>query len=448
MARRSSPSAATGSWSRRPSTSRRPSASPRRRSEPRASGPRRCSTAPGRASATGATAGRRCSRSAPSLPLPRGPARGRRRCRSTSAARSRSCSAAVELDIVHVHEPFAPSPPRRRCATRSRSTSGASTSRPSGSSRPRWRGRWWRSSSAGSTPARRPAARPAELMERFFPGAYELIEPGADRGERWWPGDRRRSGASGPCGSPTASRRSAARCGSSCARCGGSRRARLGGGGLVRRPRTDARASRGRLRERVHAGPARRGVAGGADRGRRRRLRRLRRPARRPAWCARRSPPARSRCLPPRLYQELIGDGERGPALPARRRAHPGGPARAPDRRPRAARASCVAQAAGAVPDWAEVADEVEDVYGGSCARRHDPRGNPELRRRGSRAGARSTSTCTCTPTTRRTAPPRSRCCWRPPASAGWGRSRSPTTTRSRARSRRARSPRRSAGSR
>ena len=35
-----------------------------------------------------------------------------------------------------------------------RSTSPPSTRRRSGCSRPRWRGRWWRSSSAGSTPAR------------------------------------------------------------------------------------------------------------------------------------------------------------------------------------------------------------------------------------------------------------------------------------------------------
>ena len=35
------------------------------------------------------------------------------------------------LDFVHVHEPFAPSTRRSRCATRGRSTSARSTRRPS-----------------------------------------------------------------------------------------------------------------------------------------------------------------------------------------------------------------------------------------------------------------------------------------------------------------------------
>ncbi len=47
--------------------------------------------------------------------------------------------------------------PRRPCATPRRSMSPPSTRRRSGCSRPRWRGRWSRSSSAGSTPARWPA---------------------------------------------------------------------------------------------------------------------------------------------------------------------------------------------------------------------------------------------------------------------------------------------------
>ena len=46
--------------------------------------------------------------------------------------------------------------PRPRCATPPRSTSPPSTRRRSGCSRPRWRGRWSRSSSAASTPARWP----------------------------------------------------------------------------------------------------------------------------------------------------------------------------------------------------------------------------------------------------------------------------------------------------
>ena len=53
---------------------------------------------------------------------------------------------------------------------------------------------------------------------------------------------------------------------------------------------------------------------------------------------------------------------------------------------------------------WARVADELEDVYAGLTARRHDDRGNPALRERLRGPRARSTSTSTCTPTTRTTA--------------------------------------------
>ena len=63
----------------------------------------------------------------------------------------------------------------------------------SASSPPRWRGPWSRSSSAGSTPARSSCRTTSELMERFFPGTYELVAPGADRGvEGWWPRRRDR----------------------------------------------------------------------------------------------------------------------------------------------------------------------------------------------------------------------------------------------------------------
>ena len=120
-------------------------------------------------------------------------ARARRRCRSTSAGRSRACSAGSTSTSSTSTTRSRPASPRRRCATRARSTSAASTSPASAPSRPRWRGRWSRSSSAGSTRAR-PAAATEELIERFFPGHYERVEPGADaRVEPWWPGAARRA---------------------------------------------------------------------------------------------------------------------------------------------------------------------------------------------------------------------------------------------------------------
>ena len=61
---------------------------------------------PGRCSAART---RGWSRSGRAFPLPSGPRAGPRRSRSTSAGRWSACSGAVPLDLVHVHEPFAPS---------------------------------------------------------------------------------------------------------------------------------------------------------------------------------------------------------------------------------------------------------------------------------------------------------------------------------------------------
>ena len=93
-----------GAWSRRP-----PSRGPRSASRGGDPGGRR----PGRALRRRRQ--RRHRRGVPVLALaaasrcPGARARGPRRCRSTSAARSRACSAASTIDVVHVHEPFAPS---------------------------------------------------------------------------------------------------------------------------------------------------------------------------------------------------------------------------------------------------------------------------------------------------------------------------------------------------
>ena len=57
-----------------------------------------------------------------------------------------------------------------------------------------------------------------DLVQRFFPGDYRVIRPGADLAPRPARGSARSSR------SCSASRRSGRRCGSSCARCGGCRR--------------------------------------------------------------------------------------------------------------------------------------------------------------------------------------------------------------------------------
>ena len=150
-----------------------------------------------------------------------------------------------------------------------------------------------------------------------------------------------------------------------------------------RRTPTEVRVSQ-QLRERVRVVGPRETLARGADRRRRRARRRLRRArASRPTSSARRSPRRRSRSarsMP--LYNELTRDGELGPAVPARRRDHPRGPARAPARERRRCAASSLRKARGAVRDWGAVADQVEEIYERIAARRHDPRGNPEVRRR------------------------------------------------------------------
>ena len=112
---------------------------------------------------------------------------------------------------MHVHEPFAPSASPRPCATRARSTWAPSTRPPSACCRPRWRARSWSSCSGRLDGRTASFAATRELMQRYFPGDYRVIRPGADLLRREADGAYRTS-SSRP-------RRSAAPCGSSCARC-------------------------------------------------------------------------------------------------------------------------------------------------------------------------------------------------------------------------------------
>ena len=94
----------------------------------------------------------------------------------------------VELDIVHVHDPFAPS--AASVALRhSRSLNVGSFHEPTERILSTQVARPLVEIFFGRLDARTVSCRTtADLMERFFPGTYELVEPGADRGvEGWWP---------------------------------------------------------------------------------------------------------------------------------------------------------------------------------------------------------------------------------------------------------------------
>ena len=277
---------------------------------------------------------------------------------------------------------------RRPCATRARSTSAASTSRPSACSRPRSRGRWSRSSSGRLDARTTSCATTAELMERFFPGPYELVEPGRRPRRRAAGGRARRAGRRR---APDADRllrstRSAAPCACSCARSGGCSPpddwevGRLGAG---RRARC---GSPQQLRDRGSAssGPGDSSpeeLIAGADVARRR----VRRPARR----ARPGPQGARRRAPSRSCSQLAALQRAHPrrraraAVPARRRDHPRGPARAAAREPGAAPRARRGRRAGRSRDWGAVDRPGRgDLRSGSARAATTRAGNPEIRRR------------------------------------------------------------------
>ena len=83
-------------------------------------------------------------------------------------------------------------------------------------------------------------------------------------------------------------------------------------------------------------------------------------------------------------YSEVVGDGERGLLFP------PGDPITLAGQLERltehsTVRKSLASAARDATRPWSEVAEDFEEIYLGAVARRHDPRGNPEVRRRLSR---------------------------------------------------------------
>jgi predicted metal-dependent phosphoesterase TrpH/glycosyltransferase involved in cell wall biosynthesis len=328
-----------------------------------------------------------------SLPMPRGPGP---RAAPVPIDVSRSLEellGGVELDIVHVHDPFAPS--AASVALRhSRSLNVGSFHEPTERilstqvARPLveiFFGRLDARTASGSATS--------DLMERFFPGTYELITPGADRGvEGWWPGSR--DADRPPGGDPERpvrivfclqEERGAMRLFLRALR-----RLPLGLAweAAVWRPDGDEIRIGRRLRDRVHAlGPRQASpdqLVAGADvvcvaSGGPRVAPGLVRKA-----LASGTVPVASRLA---LYEELIGDGERGLLFPPGDAVTLAGQLQRLIAEPRL-RDELIRAGRDAVPGWEAVADQVEDVYLRLCARRHDPRGNPEVRGRLSRRRA------------------------------------------------------------
>ena len=341
-------------------------------------------------------------------------ARGAPRCRSTSRARSRSSSRS------------------------SRSTSATSTSRSRRASRASAL-RHSRALNVGTfhAPTERVLAtqvarkrRPARLRPprrahrglrghgrahaRFFPADYDVVAPG--RRPAGAPGAARRSA----CGSPSSTTRSAARCGCSCARCGGWTPSCRGRRSCT--PRADRRPRRRCAPSCASACASSRASDEALAAGRRARRRRPTASRPRPALLLR-APAAGAVPVAARLpvYEEVARRGRARAAVRARRRRHAG---RASCARLVATR-RCASACAAAAARRGSLERGRRRARGAStrALRRAPPRRARRRRPRAAPAGPpdSSTSTCTCTPTTATTAPRRSRCCWRPRATRGSG---------------------------
>ena len=293
----------------------------------------------------------------------------------------------VELDVVHVHDPFAPS--AASVALRhSRSLNVGSFHEPTERILSTQVARPLVEIFFGRLDARTASCRTTSaLMERFFPGTYELVTPGADREVKgWWP--RRSDGgrAAEPDRGPAVriafclqEERGALRLFLRALR-----RLPLGldwEAAVWSMDGDEIRVAR-RLRDRVHS--VGRGQASpeeliaGAD------VACVASGGPRPApglvriALASGAVPVVSR-LP--IYEELTADGERGLLFP------PGDAVTLAGQLERlivepGLRGELRRAGGDAVPDWGEVADQVEDIYLRLCARRHDPRGNPAVRGR------------------------------------------------------------------
>jgi predicted metal-dependent phosphoesterase TrpH/glycosyltransferase involved in cell wall biosynthesis len=319
-----------------------------------------------------------------SLAMPRGP---RPRAAPVPIDLSRPLEellGGVQFDVVHVHDPFAPS--AASVALRhSRSLNVGSFHEPSERILSTQVARPLVEIFFGRLDARTVSCRTtSELMERFFPGTYELVAPGADADtEGWWP--RRRGGR------PEANSDRPVRIAFCLEEERGALRLFLR---AVRRlplaldwevavwlpDAGEVRIAR-RLRERVHAiGPREATpeeliaaadlvcVASGGPRTAPRMVR---------AGLATGTVPVASH-LP--LYEELIGDGQRGLLFPPGDAVTLAGQLERLIAEPRL-RNELARGGRDAVRDWDAVTDQVEEIYRRLTARRH-PDGDAGLRRK------------------------------------------------------------------
>ena len=288
----------------------------------------------------------------------------------------------VDFDLVHVHDPFAPSL-TSAALRQSRSLNVGSFHEPNERTlstqvaRPLveiFLGRLdARTTSCGAT---------EELLERFFPGQYERVAPGADPGiEPWWPEAGAQPGGSGPLRIAFCldEEKGALRLFLRAIR-------RLDPDGdweavVWTAETTDVRISQ-RLRERVRVVRPRdcspEALIAGAD------VLVAASGGPRPAPHLVRQALASSTvpvCAQIPIYTELTRDGEAGLLF------QPGDAITLAGQLERlltsaAPRRELLRKARGAVRGWDAVADQVEEIYARLAARRHDPTGKPEVRRR------------------------------------------------------------------
>jgi hypothetical protein len=321
------------------------------------------------------------------LPLPGGP---RPRAAPVPLDVSRTVEtllSSVELDVVHVHEPYAPTA-ASTTLRHSRSLNVATFHEPTERILSTQVARPLVEIFFGRLDARTVSSRATgELIERFFPGTYELVAPGADLGEAWWPG--RGPDAQGAAGSDAERPLRIVYCAEE------ERGAlRLFMRALRRLPLTaeweaavwlpdsrELRVSRP-LRDRVHAVRARQAepealiaaadvvcVASGGPRAAPGLVRK--------ALAAGAVPVASYLDI----YEELTADGERGLLFPPGDVITLAGQLERLVAEPQLRR-RLTAAARTASRDWSAVADQLEEIYGRLAARRHDPAGLPEVRRR------------------------------------------------------------------
>jgi predicted metal-dependent phosphoesterase TrpH/glycosyltransferase involved in cell wall biosynthesis len=287
----------------------------------------------------------------------------------------------IELDVVHVHDPYAPSA-SSAALRHSRSLNVGSFYEPSERVLSTQVARPLVEVLFGRLDARTVSSRTTgRLLERFFRGTYELIESGADPGvEAAWPG-----------GEPEAGERPVR-----IAFCLEEERGalRLFLRALRRlspeadweaavwlRERAEVRLSR-RLRDRVHVlGPRQCSaealiaaadivcVASGGPRAAPGLIRKA---------SATGAVPVASQ-IP--LYEELTGAGERGLLFPPGDAITLAGQLRRLVEDPDLRRELRV-EGRSSVPDWDSVTERVEEAYERLCARRHHPAGNSEVGRR------------------------------------------------------------------